>query len=149
MKTKNYSLQNYTDELRKLGLYGLFLLGVMFNTNHAIASGIEENDSVFELIEQVKTYQQQEKYQLKEKRNVMPGTAFNMVDTKNNENSYIPKFTLNHSFNIVEVDSNTSLILNDAPSLIEVQGAITDGKDASLFSDSGLKNSSDEIERIN
>lgn len=149
MKTKNYNLQKHTDELLKLGLYGLYLLGVIFSTNHAMASGIEANDPVFELIEQVETYRLQERYQSKVQRNVVPGSTFNMVDIRNNENMYIPNFTLNHSFNIVEVDSNTLPILNEAPYLADMQGDINDVKEASLFSESGLNNYSDEIERIN
>ena len=149
MKTKIYNLQNHTYDLYKLGLFGLFLIGVMFSTNRATASGIEENDSVYELIKQVETYRHQDRYQSKEQRNVLPGTVFNMVDTRNNEISYTPKFTLNHSFNIVEVDSTALPILNDVPSLTDVQGEISDGKDVYLFSESELNNFSTEIERMN
>ncbi len=149
IKTNIHRLQISTGKLRMLGLYSLLLLGSIFSANHANALGIEENESVLELIEQVETYQQQEKYQLKKQRKVTPNKAFNMADTRNNENLYSPKFTLNHRFNIVDVDSNRVLNLNDVSSLTEVQGVITDGNDASLFSDTGSNSSSIEVERIN
>ncbi len=132
-----------------LGLYSLLLLGSIFSANHAIASGIEGNESVLKLIKKVETYRRQENIQSHKQSKVMPSKEFNMADTKDNENLYSPKFTLNYSFNIIEVDSDTSLSLNNVPSPTEAQTVITDGNDVLLFSDSGLNNLSLEVERIN
>jgi hypothetical protein len=149
MKTKISALRINSDTLATLGFYSLLLLGGLLSASNVQATDLLGNQSVHVLIEQVEMFRLQEKYQSNEQRNVMPTTAFNMVDIRNNENSYIPKYTLNHNFNIVEVDSNTSLILNDEPFLAEVQGGTSDGKDASLFSESGSNNFSNEIEGMN
>ncbi len=95
MKTKAPSLQIDTDTLGTLGFYGLLLLGSLLSTSIANATNLLRNESVYEHIERAETYQQQEKYQLKEQRNVVPVKAFSMVDARCDENSNTPKFTLN------------------------------------------------------
>ena len=148
MKTKIYTLQINSDILVTLGFYSLLLIGTVFSTNKANATDLLGNESVYELIEQVETYQQQEKFQMVKQRKVTPGTAFSHTDTEYKENSYTHEFIINDTLNIVDVN-RTSLNQTLTHSLDEAQGAFMDGKDASLFSDSGLNNPSVEIERMN